>query len=255
MSKQDPTTLSEGAVAAIERLTGEALGKTVTIGGREYATRVVFDPRTQEAVPMPIQLSTLQSFADFVEDQAETEVEYREERGIFVHVAAPQTVTLETGIFGEFNQRAQLARATALNAVYFRFGQFMDQESFIIALLCQFAPDDGREAVLKLVGNLQDEAVQTLADDGVTQRATARAGLVKREGVEVPNPVMLTPYCSFAEVEQVTRPFILRLRGGGNGQPPTCALFECDGGRWQLEAIQRVKDWLAGELPGVAIYG
>jgi len=246
--------MPENVGLQIERLTGQALGKTVEIGGREYTTVPVYDPRRPEPEPLVLKVATLQGFADIVKDEPETDVEYVERHAVFVHVASPTEVRLLTGIFGEFHQRVEVARAEAI-VPGFEYGAFLDQESFTIRLLCRFAPDDGREAVLKLVGNLQDEQVQTLADDGVTQRASARAGIVKRADVEVPNPVELTPYSSFAEVEQVRRPFVLRLRGGGDGKPPTCALFECDGGRWRLEAIKRVKDWLAGELPGVAIYG
>ena len=238
--------------AQIERLTRQGDGKLVEIDGVEYSTTPLHDPRKPEHIPETVVVHTLQGLADLV--KGDDDEAYREIRGLFVHVESPTQVRLCTGIFGPFNQRAVLATAMAI-VPPLQLGQHMDQETFVVHVLCAYEPTEARDRVLKLAGNLTSEAVQTLADDGVTQRATARAGLVKVANVEVENPVELRPYRSFGEVEQVDSPFILRLRGGGGDRPPTCALFECDGGRWRLEAIQRVKAWLLGELPGVALYG
>ena len=61
---------------------------------------------------------------------------------------------------------------------------------------------------------------------------------------------------STIEVDQPVSPFVLRLRGGGNGSLPSCALFEADGGKWRLAAIENVKAWLASRLPAsVPVYG
>jgi len=247
------TLLSTGAIAEVERMALEAAGKTVEIAGREYSTTQLHDPRKPEPVPEPVVVHTLQGFADLVNgDKDEAYLEAG--RSVFVHVVSPTEVRLLTGIFGEFNQRAHLATAKAI-VPELGLSVFRDQETFVIGLLANFEPVADREAVFKIVGNLESEAVQTCADDGVTQRATARAGIVKKAQVDVPNPVHLQPYRTFSEVWQPQSPFILRLRDAAGGNPPTCALFECDGGKWRLEAIQRVKQWLTDELGDVAVYG
>lgn len=238
----------------VERLTAEALGKTVTIGGREYATRQVFDPRKPEPTPQFIELSTLQSFADFVKDEAGTENIYREPRGLFVHVAHPDEVRLVTGIFGEHHQRTTMATAEP-KVEPFQFGQWRDPESFNIALLALFEPAGDRANLFQITGNLHEQGSVKLEDDGVTQRTTVKRGMTLAKEVEVAQTFELAPFRSFPEIEQVASRFVFRLRPGGEGRLPSCALFECDGGRWRLEAIARVKTWLAGELPGVAIYG
>ena len=252
MSETDQTLLSHGAVEAVERLTGQALGKTIEIGGRDYSTTRLYDPRKAEPEPAALTVHTLQGFADIVrgaEDQA-----YREGHGIFVHVVGPEDVRLKTGIFGEFNQRVELAVAHAV-VPPLRLGKFMGQEEFVIHLLACYEPAADREAVFKVVGNLTAELVRTVEDDGVTQRATGRAGITRLAEVEIPNPVMLRPFRTFIEVEQPTSPFVLRLRGGDESGAPNCALFECDGGQWRLDAIQGVKTWLTDELTGVSVYG
>lgn len=245
--------LSGSAVKEVADLARAAVAQTIEIGGRDYSTTPLYNPRKPEPEPDTLVVHTLQSFADYV-NSADVD-DYRDGRGAFVHVEGPTRVRLCTGIFGEFNQRVVVARADAI-VPRIAFGQFQDPEAFIIELLALFEPTADRETVFKVVGNIQSEAVQTVADDGVTQRVTAKVGINKDATVEVQRQVLLRPYRTFPEVIQPNSPFVLRMRSGGPGRPPTCALFECDGGRWQLEAIRSVKEWLAGELSGdFPVYG
>lgn len=97
--------------------------------------------------------------------------------------------------------------------------------------------------MLKLVGNVKEEAVNTIGDDGVSQSVVAKMGVATVGNVKVPNPVLLKPYRTFVEVEQPESNFIFRMRKG-----PECALFEADGGAWKLEAIDNIKEYLTAEL-------
>jgi hypothetical protein len=63
---------------------------------------------------------------------------------------------------------------------------------------------------------------------------------------------MLSPYRTFRELNQPESAFIFRMRGGGEGKAPQCALFEADGGKWKLDAVQAIKLWLADFCPGIA---
>ncbi len=239
--------------AQIERLSIAAAGKIVEIDGKTYATGALYDPRKPEPVPSPLGVATLTALVAFIE--AKQDDEYLAKRGSFVHVAGPDTVRLYTGVFGDHHQRAALVEAKAV-ATSFPFDQFMDPETFNIFVQSRIIDDANRAAVLALVGNLSTEAVQTVEDDGVSQSAKTRAGIVKVAERKVPNPVTLRPYRTFHEVEQPASPFILRLRGGGEGKPPSCGLIEADGGAWRLDAIGRVVAFLRAELPaGVAVYG
>jgi len=66
----------------------------------------------------------------------------------------------------------------------------------------------------------------------------------------VPNPVTLLPYRTFNEIAQPPGRFVLRMKSGvASGQRPAVALFEADGGAWQLEAIRRIRDWLRMNVP------
>ncbi len=59
----------------------------------------------------------------------------------------------------------------------------------------------------------------------------------------VPNPVILAPYRTFPEIEQVESKFIFRMQEG-----PNAALYEADGGAWKNEAMRRIKEYLVENL-------
>lgn len=237
----------------IERLTLAAAGKTVTIGGREYAVAPVHDPRRPEPQPSTLEVATLSSVVEFLRSGQDDD--YLSPRGAtFVHVAGPDCVRVYTGVFGEHNQRTALVEAKAVVS-RFPFDTFHEPELFNILVQSRIQDSPGRAAVLALVGNLSTEAVSTVEDDGVSQIARTKAGVVKVAERKVPNPVPLRPWRTFGEVEQPESAFILRLRGGGDGKPPACALIESDGGMWRAAATKSVATYLRDNLSGgVAVY-
>lgn len=151
-----------------------------------------------------------------------------------------------------------LTRSTYLTAVHsspvFQFGSYYQLEDFMIALQAMFIQDQNTAEILKIIGNLKDESVKQVADNGITQTVTAKVGITMAENVPLPNPVTLRPYRTFMEIEQPESTFVFRMHSGrGTGQPPTCALFESDGRMWSLVAIKSIKEWLTDKIPGVAI--
>ena len=93
------------------------------------------------------------------------------------------------------------------------------------------------------VGNLTEDAVRTMTDDGVSQVTAVRTGVATVADVKVPNPVSLRPFRTFIEVDQPESRFIFRMREGGR-----CAIFEADGGAWKLEAKKNIYNYLAEQL-------
>lgn len=247
------TALDGPAVLQIERLAKEAAGMTTEIDGKRYSTTPLYDPRKAEPVPTVLTVHTLMGLCEYV--RGTHDAAYVEKRKRFVHVVSPTLVHLHTDVFGEFNQRACLMASEAITPS-FPFGQFQDPESFNIGLQAHFEPSTDRANVLSLVGGLKAEKVLTLEDDGVSQQATGRRGVAGAVNVKVPNPVLLRPYRTFAEVAQPESPFVLRLRGGGDDEFPKCALIEADGGKWRLTAIEHIKAWLKADLKdSCEVYG
>lgn len=160
---------------------------------------------------------------------------------LMIHVISPT----EVRVISQFNRdkaRDTLIHAEAL-LPHIPFDRFQDIESFNIMLQSCFVPSEVRANVLAVVGNVRDEKVVDVGDDGVSQKVTAKAGIAVVETVKVPNPVHLKPFRTFVEIEQPESAFVLRMKDG-----PTAALFEADGGAWKVVAIASIKEYLSSQL-------
>lgn len=160
---------------------------------------------------------------------------------VIVHVESPTSVVAHSQLNGD-KTRSTWIHAEAMLPT-FHFDRFYDTESFNIKLQSAFVKSEDRDIMLKIVGNITEENVQTHGDDGVSQKVVARTGVASVGNVEVPNPVNLAPYRTFVEVRQPQSDFVFRMKSG-----PECALFEADGGAWKLEAINNIATYLSKKL-------
>lgn len=220
--------------------------------GNEYVTKAVTILK-ERMIPFhpAVGVSTLTGFVDFCKLQENL---VGDEKPFFIHVGDEGEVKLYSDVFGPSKQRTCFITASfeSLLGKSFRFGEFYDQESFIVGLQSLFEPTPQRAEVLKVIGTIKENQVRDFSDDGVTQAVSAKAGIALVADIAVPNPVYLRPFRTFREIAQVESPFILRVRAGK--EKPTCALFESDGGRWKLTAIQGIKEYLEDkcDLPIIA---
>ena len=76
-------------------------------------------------------------------------------------------------------------------------------------------------------------------DNGINQTTTVKSGVASLAKATAPNPVTLRPYRTFTEVVQPSSQFVLRIN-----KDAELALFEADGGKWKLEAIKNIADYL-----------
>lgn len=212
--------------------------------GNEYTSRQVF-PVNAKPMPMPgmLQVSTLTGLVDFIHATKDFG-----EEAAFIHVVSHCEVELLSGVYGPAKQRTRYVNASfeALLGKSFIFGTFYEKESFVVGLQSLFEPTPERADVLKVIGTIKENQVREYADDGVTQTVSAKAGVALVSEIVVPNPVILQPFRTFREIDQPASPFILRVRAGK--EMPQCALFEADGGRWKLEAIGRIKEYLEDKI-------
>lgn len=234
------------AVKEIAQLAERALGKIVEIDGVKYSTTPLTDVR-KDHLATPLELHTLGGFVDFIK----SDIDPLEPEHHAVIVDGPGQVRLVSSLTDPLRHRETVASVVCetLFGVSMKFNVFHELERMIVSLQSLFVPGDDMEKVLRLLGNIRDENVRSTDDDGVTQTVVARAGIVTKQDVEVPNPVVLRPYRTFREVEQPASMFVLRMKTGTDGLP-VAGLFEADGGKWQLDAIASIREWLAGhELP------
>ena len=228
---------------ALEHLMKLAPPTFKVVDGREYACQLNGMALIVKPAVKPITVHTLTGLVQYIADQNESDLQ---EGGYFVHVVNHKHVDLLSDLDKNVSSRDHYLSVDAPEFEGFRFGQFLDLETFIIQLQAKFVQDSNSEAILRLVSNIKDENVTTNQDDGFSQMVTVRQGPAMVESVRVPNPVTLRPFRTFQEVTQPASPFVFRLRGG-QGEP-SAALFEADGGQWKLEAIKTVANYLIGVL-------
>jgi hypothetical protein len=215
------------------------------IHGKQYATKQL--ALVKPAQVEPIAIDTLQGLVDFLSANKD---------GIDLAKATVHVEShLKVSVFGvpddTYRLRERFAIASYAPREY-RYGQYVTIEDFLVGLQTYFVVDETVRGILQVLGNVTDENVRTVSDDGITQSVTAKTGITLRSEVKIPNPVVLAPHCTFREVEQPGRQFILRLQRQ-EGKLPACALFDADGGRWELEAMARIQSWLKERLPDMTV--
>ena len=128
------------------------------------------------------------------------------------------------------------------------FGNYQKHEDALIYLRTRYVQDEGVKSILDVVGNIANEEVQSVSDDGFAQQVTQKAGIQRLEKTTVPNPVKLVPFRTFREVDQPQSEFLIRMKGAEAGTPPMLAVFETDGGAWRQAAVESIKTYLVKEL-------
>ena len=222
---------------ALEYIVGLNQPAVQDINGETYSDkplhRISYNPKAE-----PIKMHTLSSFVDYIKSW------FDDYDKLFVPVISPTEVEAYSCLDYE-RTREHLVYVEA-SVPTFRFDTFYAHEEFCIALQSKFLPNDDRALLLKFAGTVEAGTVAEYGDDGVTQKATVKTGVASKSDAIVPNPVVLKAYRTFVEVEQPETQYVFRMRDDNSGVK--CALFQADGGEWQLEAMQNVKEFLDEQL-------
>lgn len=226
---------------ALKYLMGLKAPEVKEIGGQTYSDkplhRISYNPKAE-----PIELNTLTSLVDYIIS------EFDERDKLFVHVVSPTQVDVFSALDCE-RTREKLLEVNAL-VPNFNFGQFIDHEGFCIGLQSKFLDVDDRDLLLRFAGTVEAGTVAQYGDDGVSQKATVKTGVASKADAVAPNPVTLSAYRTFLEVKQPSAKYVFRMRQGSIGNVQ-CALFEADGGAWQIAAKDAIKTYLVSELDGL----
>lgn len=234
--------------------------KPVELGGLVYlpndwkATnpRHTLDEESERPSPLPtapvFAVSTLGALRDYLKENRDT----LNLSQLIVHVESPTRVSVSSVLRANSRDREVFITATVKDLLVTDgfLGSFKAQEDMVIGLQTRFLPTEARAAVLRVVGTIKEDAVSTSNDDGVTQTVTASAGTVLVGSTNLPNPVELQGYRTFRDIKQPTVPYVLRGKKSPHaGAMPSVALFEADGGAWQLGTIADIHNWLKYNLP------
>lgn len=232
---------------AIDRVLQLAPAQMTVIGGLEYSDKplhLITPPAAKT-----LNVHTLTGLVDLITARLDN----FEPAISVIHVTSYKEVELIAKNADGYGRRHEYICAQLPDEPGFRFGTFMSGEEFIIGLQALFESTDDQAALLKTTSNMTAENVTTSTDDGISQAVGMRKGVVL-QGVEtVKRRVTLAPYRTFREIEQPRSEFVFRVRQAQEGQPPQCALFEADGGRWKLDAMLAIKEWLKAKVTDIAI--
>ncbi|MGT2934248.1 hypothetical protein [Streptococcus catagoni] len=184
-----------------------------------------------------LNLNTLNSLVDYLK----SDLNGIDKKRLMVIVEGPREVIVCEEDDDELNRNVLVSVEAIIPQV--NFGRYESAADFNISLQSLFVDADDRNTVIEFASALKIENGSEIIDDGVGQTATIKQGVASLAKAKAPNPVTLRPYRTFAEVEQPSSQFIFRIN-----QQANMALFEADGGKWRLDAINNIADYLKEEL-------
>lgn len=215
----------------------------VDINGRKYSNKDM-QQIAEEKYPAAIQLTTLTGLLDYL---AFENLQSERDKELILQVVSPTKVLLYSKLDYEQNRKHYVEVNADLPKL--DFGEYLDQENFIISLKTKFVQTDEPEADLDLLvrfaGTAEGSTLRAYKDDGFSQSVTIADGIASKSQAMVPNPVSLRPYRTFLEVEQPESMFVFRMK---EEREMRCALFEADGGAWKYHAVQNIKKYLSDEI-------
>ena len=126
---------------------------------------------------------------------------------------------------------------------------FMSIEKFMLMLKTSFVLDYELRNLISVIGNVRYEDGLTIADDGISQEAHAKAGVHLVEKSKLPADLTLTRFESFPEIQEniPRRPYFLRLKAE-NGGNPVAALFGVADPAADLQIRHLIKAYLVQKL-------
>jgi hypothetical protein len=229
--------------AAINRILELAPPVISEINGRKYSDKEL-SRIDNELRAASISMNTLTGLVDFIKSTKDFKpIPY------IIQVVSPTEVRLISSL-DEDRKRETLAEVKA-EIPDFSFGQFIENEKFIINVQSKFLDSDAEKndkpIILQFAGNVKAGTVAEYGDTGVGQKAAIKKGVASLQEVEVPSPCYLMPYRTFTEVSQPMSSFIFRVKDDDR-YGVQFALFEADGGSWRLEAKNSIKNYLEEQL-------
>jgi hypothetical protein len=229
--------------AFVDKITSLGEIRTLDHKGDTYTNANLARVRPPEQVaPSPMIFRNLRGLINFLDDSADKS-DIPAPSDLLLHIVDPFTVNLVGRLQPDNdNQRFCFAKAQA-TPIGFQFGQYVTLEDMVLALQCEFKQTDQRDALISMLGSVASEHVREHKDDGMSQSIQIKSGLLIKSEVKVTNPILLSPYRTFRECEQVTSPFIIRFKARGEHQPMVM-LKDAGGEYWQLDAMLNIRVWL-----------
>ncbi len=231
---------------ALEYLVGLDKPNLVELNGATFCDKNLERVVTDQYADC-FRLTTLSSLVDYIKSNVD------EMKGhMFVHVESPTMVSLFSQLDGN-REREHVVKVIA-QLPEIATDTYVEREKFNVALQSKFVDNADREVLLSFVSCVESGTVAEYGDNGVSQKATVKTGIVSKSEVIVPNPVVLKPFRTFTEIDQPESAFVFRVKQDKYDDDIKCALFEADGGAWRAHAMCNIKDYLTAALADVEGY-
>ncbi len=232
--------MSTGLKEALEYVVGLKAPIMQVVNGETYTDRVMQRVR-KELKAEPIFTETLTGLIQYIKSGTDE----KELAGkMIVHVMSPTRAVLLSSLNGDMERNSLIEANAKLPDII--FNRYMNSEEFMISLRSKFVQNDDTAKLIQFSGTVEAGTIATYSDDGISQSAAVREGIVGKETKLVPNPVILCPYRTFFEVRQPESEFIFRMKNRDNSV--ACAIFEADGGAWMREAMTGIQIFLQKNL-------
>lgn len=143
--------------------------------------------------------------------------------------------------------RCEIYQATCADSSAFTPGKKYGHEAFMIMLRSQFEDSPDREYLLGLLASVSSEATVRSEDNGLGQSVSVNKGIRNIQMQPVRSIVSLRPYRTFHEIEQPESEYLVRLSADEDGAVQI-ALYQADGGMWEMHARRCIADYLREQL-------
>lgn len=222
----------------------EAIEKIIDLAGKEveYINDIPYSRHNFKAIKEPtapvLIIHTLAGLVDYIKHGEPGEGK------LLVHIYDQEKVFLYKYLEADGFTRKHLLSSEIFppeNSQYNR-EHYIDIELFQIMMQTRFVKTVDAEKILSLISSVESGSEIKTTDDGITQRTVAKTGIAKLGLVDIPNPVTLREYCTFPEVEQPERKYLLRAKKTDTGTK--WALFTNGDNSWMNEATLNIYEYL-----------
>lgn len=223
------------------------------INGVEWTDKQLHQIRDIKSIDS-VNLYTLTSLVDYLKSKVDFPNGFI--KHIFINIMSPKHISVYSDINeGNYYSRTQIADVTAMLPAV-GIGEWVGQTEFCIMLRANFIDTDtNRDDLISVASNIVSGTIAQYEDTGIIQKATLKTGIQETEDKLLPEKVVLRPYRTFMEVEQPISEFIFRARND-RCDSVELSLHEADGGKWKIDAMTSVKEYLEeqlAELPYITI--
>ncbi len=226
---------------AIDRIVEMVAPKTYQIGPYTYASKELKLVEAEPSRPKDFCVDTLSGLVRIIKEEGsqlkdlKLLVQVEDQRHVAVWSDYLMLAYRQFERWRLYTAEADVPRITV--------GNYMDQQQAIIELQSLHNATPDRDYLLDLLSKIDVTQGVKSTDNGVTQEATVKTGVVLKDTVPVKPIVELQPFRTFLEVDQPVSKFLLRVDEHGRA-----GLFEADGGAWKLEAKRSIAAWLSDAL-------